>query len=171
MEETAEQLEVVGDHDERPEGHERNERRRPRDRRVDAECDGSGNRYSRKRDQRSVRDSRLQRPSHPFVERVRADAHREAEGEHRRCGARPREMRRKCSADRDVRQVPCRVRRVEQRDVVAPAARSQRVKRRARLGTHARRPQTTMPPPRLSRCARTSSMPAALNTATGSWRS
>ena len=49
---------------------------------------------------------------------------------------------------------------MEQRDVVAPAARGERVERRPRLG-HARRPQRTVQPPRLRRCACTSSKPAS----------
>ena len=48
---------------------------------------------------------------------------------------------------------------MQQRDVVAPAARGERVERRPRLG-HARRPQRTVQPPRLRRRAWTSSKPA-----------
>ncbi len=49
---------------------------------------------------------------------------------------RPRESRRDRGPDSDVAQVPQRVRRMEQRDVVAPASRAQRVERRPRLGGH-----------------------------------
>ena len=67
-----------------------------------------------------------------------------------KCGARR-------GADRDVRQMPERVRRVEKRDVVAPAAAAERVPGGL---TFFLRPHVTIPPPRESRLARTSSMPA-----------
>ena len=89
-----------------------------------------------------------------LVERVRPDAHRERERERRPAEQRPVHPRRERRADRDVREMPERVRRMEERDVVAPAARTQRVERRPRpCRGHARRPQTTMPPPTLSRRA------------------
>ena len=59
-------------------------------------------------------------------------------------------LRRERGADHDVRQMPRGVRRMQQRHVVAPAAGCERVERRPRDVVHARRPQTTMPPPRLS---------------------
>ena len=46
------------------------------------------------------------------------------------------QLRRERGADRDVRQMPERVRRVQERDVVAPAAALERVEGRARLSAH-----------------------------------
>ena len=107
-------------------------------------------------------DAGLQRPAAQLVEGVRADPHRERERERRPAQQRPVHARRERGPDRDVREVPERVRRMEERDVVAPAARTERVERgpRPRRG-HARVPQTTIPPPTLSRRASTSTRPAS----------
>jgi len=72
------------------------------------------------------------------------------------------EVRGERRADRDVREVPQRVRRVQQRHVVAPAAALERVER----GPYLLHPHVTMPPPRLSRFVRTSVTPAARQAAT-----
>ena len=88
-----------------------------------------------------------------LVQRVRADAEGEEEGRDREAEDPEVEPRREPRADRDVREVPQRVRRVEQRHVVAPAARGERVERGPRAVRHVFRPQTTMPPPRLRRRA------------------
>src|SRR4051812_37676949 len=53
---------------------------------------------------------------------MRADAHGEEEGEQRPTETPQREPRRKGGADGDVGKVPCRVRRMKQRDPVADAA-------------------------------------------------
>src|SRR5439155_10409590 len=63
--------------------------------------------------------------------------------------------------DHDVAQMPRRVRGMEEGDVVPPAAGRERVEGGPRFRTHTRRPQITIPPPRLSRRNRTSSIPAA----------
>ncbi len=61
----------------------------------------------------------------------------------------------------DIGQMPERVGRVEQGDVVAPAAGLERVERRALLDFHFPRPHMTTPPPKLRRRKRTSVMPAS----------
>src|SRR5262249_21060596 len=61
-------------------------------------------------------------------------------------------------ADCDVREVPRRVRRVEQRDVVTPSAPAKCVERRPYFFL---RPHVTTPPPRLSRLDLTPSRPAS----------
>src|SRR5438067_9355553 len=88
---------------------------------------------------------------------MRGDAHREEER-----GERPYEpvgvkAGRERGPDRHVREVPCGVRRVEQRHVVAPAATLERVER----GPYFLRPHVTIPPPNDSRFACTSSTPAS----------
>ena len=86
-----------------------------------------------------------------LVERVRADPDGEKERRERseQPGGVP--LGRKRGADRDVAQVPERVRGVEEGRVVAPAAGGKRVERGPRSGAHDRRPQMTIPPPRLRR--------------------
>src|SRR6476619_5511228 len=88
---------------------------------------------------------------------MRADAHGEEEGEHREPEPAPRDVGDEAAADDDVREMPGRVRRVQQRHVVTPTASRQRVEG----GPHALTPEITTPPPRLIRRASTSPMPAA----------
>ena len=109
-----------------------------------------------------ARDPRPQRPPVELVERVRADPDGEEERGERRQEAVPGERGSERGADRDVAQVPGRVRRVEERDVVAPAAGRERVERGAACLSRHALPHMTMPPPRLSRRACTSSMPGLL---------
>ena len=77
-----------------------------------------------------------------LVERVRSDADREEERGERDQEPVDLEVRREGGSDRDVREMPQRVRRMQQRQVVAPAARLQRIERRPALA-HERRPQVT----------------------------
>ena len=77
-----------------------------------------------------------------LVERVRSDADREEERGQRDQEPLDLEVRRQGRSDRDVGEMPERVRRMEQRQVVAPAARLQRVERRP-ARAHERRPQVT----------------------------
>jgi hypothetical protein len=79
-------------------------------------------------------DPRPEGPAMELVERVRPDAHREREREHGEAEPPPRDARREAAADDDVGEVPRRVREMEERHVVPPAAGSERVERRpARL--------------------------------------
>ena len=114
--------------------------------------------HDRERDESCGRDARPQRPAVQFVERVRGDPHREEERRDSPHHAVRVEVRREGGAHRDVREVPERVRRVEQRDVVAPAASAERVPGGPYFFL---RPHVTIPPPSESRFARTSSMPAS----------
>ena len=77
-----------------------------------------------------------------LVERVRSDSDREEERGERDEQPVDLEVRGERGSDRDVREMPQRVRRMEQRQVVAPAARLQRVERRP-ARAHERRPQVT----------------------------
>ena len=169
VEEASAELEVVRGDDERTEGDEGEQPQVVADCAQDADPDRSGDRHRRQGDQRAARDSRLQRPPHQFVEGVRADPDSEEEGAEQQPELRPVEPGGDRGSDRDIAQVPDRVRRVEERDVVAPSAGAQGVEGRPRLGGHALRPQITMPPPRLSRRTRMSSTPASRHRE--SWRS
>ena len=142
MERAAEQLEVVRDDDERPDGDERRQPGRVGDRAVDPERDGASDRDHAQPDQGTVGDPGLQRVAFQLVEGMRSDADGEEEGRERDQKPVGLEMRRQGGANRDVREVPERVRRVEQRQVVPPTARLQCVEGRAALA-QARRPQTT----------------------------
>ena len=161
MEAAAEELEVVGDGDERS-GCDEDEQPEARvDRRADADSRRRGERRGRERHEHIRADPCLQRSPAQLVERVRRDAHPEEERQQRQPeDARPPTRGDRC-ADGDVREMPCRVRRVQQRDVVTPAAGCKRVERGTRRFVHARRPHVTMPPPRLSRLERTSRIPAS----------
>src|SRR5204863_515006 len=139
------------DDDERAHNDERSEPPRPRDAGVDADRRGESDRARGEGPERPARDPRPQRPPPQLVERVRAHAQRERERAERRYEAWPRKRRREPRPYRDVRQVPERVRRMQERHVVPPASGRERVEGWPRLGAHARRPQMTTPPPRLSR--------------------
>ena len=65
---------------------------------------------------------RLERASVQLVERVGADPDAQEEGAQRRDKPTRVERRRNGRAYRDVAQVPCGVRRMQQRDQIAPAA-------------------------------------------------
>ena len=122
-----------------------------------APCDGDRG----ESDEDGARDARPQRPPAQLVECVRADADGEPECEHRGPEPSPRDDGSEASADDDVGEVPGGVRRVEQRDVVAPAAALERVPRRpGGRSAHAFCPHMTTPPPRLIRRTSTPLMPA-----------
>ena len=79
------------------------------------------------------------------------------------------QVRRRRRAERHVAQMPGRVGRMQQRDEVAPAARTAARRRPAGRG-HAgrwpsRTPHTSSPAPKLMRCWRTSPIPAARHSA------
>ncbi len=118
-------------------------------------------RHERQRDQHAARDLRSQRPPVQLVERVRPDPHCQRESEHGEAQSTPRDDGCKAAADDDVREMPRGVGRMQQRHVVAPAARRECVPGRP----HARRPQITTPPPSESRRAWTCASPAARQSA------
>ena len=157
----AEELQVVGHDDERADGDEEREPPRRAGRHGKPDRAGRRDREDRERDENGPGDPGAKRPSVQLVERVRADAHGEQERERRPAEQAPFQLRRERRADRDIGEVPERVRRVEQRHVVAPAAGRERVERGPRAAAHARRPHTTTPPPRLRRCAWMSRRPAS----------
>ena len=164
MQRAAEQLEVVRDDEEAAGGDEREQPERPGDR--DARRRSRPRpRSRRRRAPTSVRagDPRLQRP---------AAAARRARARRRPSRARTASVvqpssgqshvRRERRADRDVREVPERVRRMQQRHVVAPAARPQGVERgpRPRVA-HSRVPRRRCRRRRSAAATRTSAMPAS----------
>ena len=112
-----------------------------------------------------------------LVERVRPDADGERERDDDRAEPAPGDRRREASADHDVREVPGGVREVEERDVVTPASRRERVEGRPHasgrlrpaLRAHDLAPHITTPPPRLRRRTSTSCRPASRHHS--SWRS
>ena len=161
------ELEVVRDDGRRADGDEREQPPVLARCNDDPDRDRTANREGGRGGEHSRGDSRLEWASVQLVQRVRADSHREQECEHGQAEQPPAEVRCERSADRNVRQMPERVRRMQQRHVIAPAAGCERVERGARAGArrHARRPQTTIPPPRLMRRARTSAIPAARHNA------
>ena len=121
-----------------PTSDERGDPRVDRERSDDADRDGARDRDDGERDEQRARDPRPERPAVQLVERVRADTDREEEGGQRGEEPVPGEGRGERGADGDVAQVPRRVGRVEERDVVAPASRRERVEgRAARLSLHA----------------------------------
>ena len=158
----AEELEVVG-HDEHTADRDEGEQPEVASRRDDDPDRGSGgDGDTRKRREAALGNVCLQRPASELVEGVRSDSHREKEGEQRPPEQARTELRRERGPDHDVGQMPQRVRRMEQRDVVAPTTRPQCVERRARV-VHARAPHMTKPPPRLRRFVCTSLIPASLH--------
>ena len=79
-----------------------------------------------------IGDPGRERPAAELVQRVRTDAEREREGGERRAEPARKPDRRDRRADDDVAQMPERVGDMEQRHVVAPAARAQGVPRSPR---------------------------------------
>ena len=151
METPAEELEVVRDDEEAAHRDERQQPEIAPNGNEDAERGGAADRTDGEGDEHPRRDPRPQRTPGQLVQRVRADAHREEERDEGQTHDAGVEMRGDRGADRDVREMPQRVRRVQQRDVVAPAAALQRVERRPYL----LRPHVTSPPPTLSDLAST----------------
>ena len=81
--------------------------------------------------QRAVGQARPERTAVKFIERVGAHAHRKKERDKSPEGPRVVDARCGRRTEQDVGQMPRRIRRVEQRHHVPPAAWAQRVKRRA----------------------------------------
>src|SRR5437773_8983181 len=94
VERASEELEIVGDDNERAEDDERREQPRPRDAGVDADGRCRRDRDDGESPERSLGDLRAQRPAAELVQRVRTDAERERKGEKGGTAARPRERRR-----------------------------------------------------------------------------
>ena len=112
MEAAAEELEVVRHCDERPcrDEHEQPETRAYRD--HDADCGRAGQRSDGKSDECRVADPRLEGSSVQLVESMGADAHAEKEREQSQAEHVGLEMGSKPRSDRDVREMPERVRRM-----------------------------------------------------------
>ena len=149
MEQPIGELEVVRDDDERAERDERDEPPGDLDRSDDADGDGAREPDPGDHLQHCPGDGRLQGPAPELVEGVGRQAHAQEEGERGGAEAAPVEDGGRRRPDRHVRQVPRRVRRMQQRPVVAPSAGGQRVERRPRLAHEAFTPHKTIPPPRL----------------------
>ncbi len=167
---TAEELEVVGEHEKGADGHEEGDPGLERDRAGDPDGARSGDRDGCEPHEHRARDARAQRPPPKLVQGVGADPDREPESGDRGAKPPPGHDRGEAAADHHVREVPGRVRRMQQRHVVAPAAGLERVPGRSRgRRAHLRDPHMTTPPPRLRRRTSTSTMPAARQSS--SWRS
>src|SRR5207253_1387042 len=97
--------------------------RRPGDRCRDSDSDGARERATGESPEHAVRNPRAERPVVKLVERVRADP--ETEKERDEAGTEPQRapVGGERGADHDIAEVPERVRGVQERDVVAPAAR------------------------------------------------
>src|SRR6266576_2601295 len=156
----AEELEVVGHGDERPCRDERKQPEAGAERHNDPDDARACERGDGERDERRLADARLERTSVQLVESVRRDAHAEEEREQTEAEHRVLEVRSQRGADCNVREVPQGVRRVKQRHVVAPPARRECIEGGTGGAGHARRPQVTIPPPRLSRRDVTPPIPA-----------
>ena len=144
------ELQVVGGDDQRAGEDQWHQQRRDDDGAENADDDGAREAGDGERDQHRSAERGAQGAAVQLVERVGADPDGQEERGEREREPRVAEVRREPGPDRDVREVPECVGRMQERDVVAPAAALERVEGRPRDG-HARRPQTTMPPPRLRR--------------------
>ena len=158
----AEQLEVVAEDEERadrdedeqpgPDGGDPDDAESARE----DETPGSG------ADEPGGRNRGAQRAAVELVEGMGGDADGEEEREHRRDEASGVGVWRERRADDDVRQVPRRVRRVQQGPPVAPAAGARGVERGPCHGQPSGlRAHITSPPPRLIERTPTSTSPAA----------
>src|SRR6266542_1713490 len=129
-------LEVVGQHDECPERDERHQDQRDKDGSDQAEQHRADQPHAGQDLQGSIRDQGLQRPSRVLIERMGRDPHRQEKSD--QTGYKPRDRKAGCHRGPDchVGQVPGRVRWVEQRHIVAPAAWPQRIERRPVIPAH-----------------------------------
>src|SRR6476646_1562114 len=163
----AEELEVVRDRDERSNSDEGEQPEVRAQRYGDADPCCGGKRGDGEHDECPCRDPGRERSAVELVERMRADAHAEEEREECESEHSGSPLRSQRRADCDVRQMPQRVRRVQKRDVVAPPTRREGIEGRSDVAPgHARRPQVTIPPPRLRRCELTSAIPAVRQSST-----
>ena len=137
----AEELEVVGHHDERPHGDERHEAHRHRRRADDPDRHRPCQRHSGQADEHAVGQLRAQWSAVELVQRVRAHSHPEEERREGRRQSIAVELWRRDRPEGDVAQMPGRVRRVQQRDDVRDLAAPDRVEGRSlRPGDHALSP-------------------------------
>src|SRR5207237_9120032 len=130
VETSAEELEVVGKHEQdtgRDEGQESDaEGRYPRK----TQCDRAGEPHDRGGPQDSSRQFGLQRPSAQLIERVRGNANGKKKSEQRGDQPCDVESRRQAGPKQDVGEVPSRIRPVEPApDVAEPNSRASRVVR------------------------------------------
>ena len=154
MEAPPEQLEVVCHDDERPGGDQRRELHRDHDQAGQSDRDRAHEPNGGQRDERAVGEPCCQWSAVQLVQRVRAHPNPEEKRSERRRETVPVQHGSGGRTQGDIAQVPGRVRRVQERDDVAPATRSQRVERRALKlrGGHRHEPPTS-PRRRRGSCA------------------
>ena len=122
-----EQLEVVGEDEEQADRHQRDEPESERERADDADRARRSDRRGCEGHQGRARNRGTERSAPQLVECMRADPHGERERGDDGAEPLPGDLVREAAADHDVRQMPGGVGRMQQRDVVAPAAPLQRV--------------------------------------------
>src|SRR6476620_10836544 len=148
MERPVEPLEVVRERDERPDDDEPQHPRRDDDRTVDAERDRASQPYECDRDEHDRWDRGPEGSTVQLIEGVRAQTDRPEEGKHRPGEVPEVDVGDRAGTDDDVREVPQRVRRVEQGHVVAPSAGREGIERRSfPLRCHRFNPQVTIAAP------------------------
>ena len=127
----AEELEVVGEHERDADEHERHQVDADRAHAPEADRRCAGERDGRGDDERASGEAGGERPAVELVQAMRRDADGERERDQRPGQARAVDVRREAGAERHVREVPRRVREVQERDAVAQAAGPERVERDA----------------------------------------
>ena len=169
VERAAEQLQVVGHHEERAGDDEDAEPGRDLDHAVDAERDGAREPRDGHGDEHGARDSRAERTPVQLVERVRREPHRQEERQQGLPQPSQLHVGGERGTDHDVGEMPQRVRGVQQGPPVPPPAGRHRVEggpRRARVAlSHADdpafTPHITTAAPSVSSRDRTWRMPAS----------
>jgi hypothetical protein len=116
------ELQVVREHQEQPDGDEEREPGLEGNGAHDADRAGTHERDTGERDENPIGDLRAQRSPVQFVEGVRTDSHCECERDDDGAEPFPGHYGREAATQDDVRQMPRRVRRMEQRHIVPPAA-------------------------------------------------
>ena len=132
---------------------------------IDPDRGRGGDRSDRERPERSVQDPGPKRPAVKLVEGACADCHRQRERGERSEHSASTKTATPASSDGDVERCHSRVRRMQQRLVIARAAARQRVERGSRSVAQAPLPHTTTPPPRLRPARLASPSPAARKSA------
>jgi hypothetical protein len=122
-------FEVVGRHEHHPDDDPRNEAPADDARADQSDDDRSRQCDHRQHDEHARRNTSAERSTVDLVEPVRGNTDREEEGSQARREADPVKGTAECRTDRDVAEVPRRVRRMEECRVVPPAAGRERVER------------------------------------------
>ncbi len=150
MHDPTQQFEVVPEHEERAHRDEDQESRAGAAHARNAEYQRAHQGDRGDGDEDAARYACVQWSSVHLVERVRGDPDGEEEPDDGRGEPETVCVRRERGADDDVREVPGRVRRMQDGPPVAPAPGTRRVERRARRSHRSGfRAHMTMPPPRL----------------------